>query len=122
MAEPEWNDRESDRDNSQENRAAEPSSHENGNQYKTRGSKQDLRIGNPSKPDIRSGIATIIFALRKPINAINKPMPAAVRCLRQSGMALTTCSRMLLSVSKTPERNTTPSAVFHGTPRPRTME
>ena len=73
-------------------------------------------------PTYVAGLAMIIFALRKPINAINKPMPAAVPCLRQSGMALTTCSRMLLSVSKTPERNTTPSAVFHGTPRPRTME
>jgi hypothetical protein len=56
MTEPERNARESDRHNSQENGAAEPSSHENGNQYKTRG-KQDLRIGNPSKPDIRSGIS-----------------------------------------------------------------
>src|SRR5215468_11306031 len=57
MTEPERNARESARDNSQENRAAEPSSHENGNQYKTHGRKQDRRIGNPSKPDIRSGIS-----------------------------------------------------------------
>ena len=57
MRSTERNARESDRDNSHENRAAEPSSHENGNQYKTRGSKQDLRIGNPSKPDTRSGIS-----------------------------------------------------------------
>jgi len=57
MTEPERNARESDRDDSQGNRAAEPWSHENGNQYKTRGRKQDLRIGNPSKPDLRSGIS-----------------------------------------------------------------
>ena len=53
---------------------------------------------------------------------MKKPMPAAVPCFRQSGMSLTMCSRMLVSVrsrKSVPERKTTPSAVCHGTPRPK---
>ena len=45
-----------------------------------------------------AGLATMIFALRKPMKAMKRPMPAAVPYLRQLGMPLTICSRMLVSV------------------------
>jgi hypothetical protein len=72
-----------------------------------------------------AGLATIILALRSPTKAMNRPMPAAVPCFRQSGISLTMCSRTLVSVSNRksrPDSNTTPRAVCHGTPRPITIE
>ena len=54
-----------------------------------------------------AGLATTSFASRKPTNAINIPMPAAVECFTESGMALTICSRTLVTVStrkRTPEK------------------
>ena len=67
----------------------------------------------------------MMLALRKPMNAMNRPIPAAVPYFRQSGMPLTIISRTLVRVSKRnsmPEMKTTPSAVCHGTPRPMTIE
>ena len=72
-----------------------------------------------------AGWATMILALRKPMKAMNRPIPAAVPYFRQSGMPFTIISRTLVSVSRRksmPEMNTTPSAVCQGTPRPMTIE
>ncbi len=57
----------------------------------------------PSATNV-DGFATMIPALRKPTKAMKRPMPAAVPYFRQSGMPLTICSRMFVSV-RTQEQN-----------------
>ena len=66
------------------------------------GSGNDL-VSRQALPRLTNvaGFATTSFALRSPTNAMNRPMPAAVPCFRQSGMPLTICSRTLVSVSST---------------------
>ena len=78
----------------------------------------------PSPTNV-DAFATIMLAFRNPTNAMKSPMPAAVPCFRQSGIPLTICSRTFVSVrikNSNPDRNTTPSAVCHGTCRPITIE
>src|ERR1700686_536534 len=70
------------------------------------------------RPTNVAELETINFALRIPTKAMNIPIPAAVECFRQSGMPLTICSRTRVTVrtrKSTPEKNTTASAVRHGT-------
>src|ERR1700675_2799006 len=70
------------------------------------------------RPTNVAELETISFALRIPTKAMNIPIPAAVECFRQSGMPLTICSRTRVTVrtrKSTPEKNTTASAVRHGT-------
>lgn len=72
-----------------------------------------------------AGFATTSLALRRPTKAMNMPIPAAVECFSPSGMPLTICSRTRVTVSRTnrtPEKNTTPSAVRQGMPMPRQTE
>ncbi len=69
-----------------------------------------------------AGLPTTSFALRNPTNAINIPIPPAVACFNPSGIPFTICSRTRVTVSSTnstPEKNTAPSAVCHGTCIPR---
>ncbi len=78
----------------------------------TEGSAKFPRLTNVA------GFATTSFALRNPTNAMNIPIPPAVACFNPSGIPFTICSRTRVTVSSTnstPEKNTAPSAVGHGT-------
>ena len=68
-----------------------------------------------------AGLATIIPALRNPISAMNSPMPLATAAYISRGMESTIGRAAPASASTknaSPERNTAPNAVSHGTPIP----
>ena len=72
---------------------------------------------------IVAGLGTTMPALRSPIIAMNRPIPAATAAYSSFGIASTINWRMPASVrirNATPERNTAPSAVCHGIPIPLT--
>ena len=64
-----------------------------------------MTCGSENRPKATkvAGWATMILALRKPMKAMNRPMPAAVPYFRQSGMPFTIISRTLVRVSKKEE-------------------
>ena len=64
-------------------------------------------------------------ALTSPMKAMNRPIPAAMACLSELGIASITISRTRRKVSRkktTPETNTAANATCHDTPRPSTTE
>ena len=68
-----------------------------------------------------AGSDTMMPALRSPMNAMKSPTPAATAAYSSDGIAATIACRRPVSVrikNATPERNTAPSAVCHGTPMP----
>ncbi len=70
-----------------------------------------------------AGLETITPASLRPMKAMNSPTPPATAANSDRGMALTTSCRTPATVrirKATPERNTQPSAVSHGTPMPLT--
>lgn len=80
-------------------------------------------VGLPSEPRVTivASFGTTIPAVRSPRNARNVPMPAVIASLRLMGIAMTIALRApmtLRTTNSTPEMNTAPSAVCHGTPIP----
>jgi hypothetical protein len=71
------------------------------------------------------GDATISPAHCRPIAAINRPMPAAIACLSDAGMAVISRSRSpmpAVRMKTRPAIATPPSAICHGTFMPMTTE
>ena len=71
------------------------------------------------------GAATINPAHCRPTIAINNPMPAAMACLREAGIAVISRSRKPIPAVRmkiAPAMATAPSATRHGTLMPRTTE
>src|SRR5215471_15392926 len=70
-----------------------------------------------------AGLGAMMPELRKPMNAMNRPTPAATAAYNSNGIAERMSWRTPSSVSNrnaTPDRNTAPSATCHGTPMPLT--
>ena len=72
-------------------------------------------------PTAVPGSLTINPAFCSPMNAMKRPMPAAIACFMLGLIAFITASRAPASDStrnSTPDTNTAPSAVAHGTTAP----
>ncbi len=70
---------------------------------------------------IVAGSDLTIPALRKPIKAMNKPIPALTAAYKAGGIAAMITCRIPAKVrirNATPDRKTAPSAVSHVTPIP----
>ncbi len=68
-----------------------------------------------------AGLSTTMPTLRSPMMIRNSPTPAEIATLSVRGMASIIHSRTGVSeraTNRTPERNTAPRAVCHGTPMP----
>ena len=71
-----------------------------------------------------AGLSTMRPAFFSPMNAMNRPIPAATALFSGSGTALMIASRTRNTVNSrnsNPEARTTPRASFQSTPMPRTM-
>ena len=67
----------------------------------------------------RVALSTTILAFCKPINAMNRPMPALTACFRLTGMTLTTASlspRKDMAINNTPLQKITPEATSGAMP------
>lgn len=82
-------------------------------------------LGDWMSPSVTmvAGDAAITPAPFRPMMARNRPTPAEIASFSECGIALTISSRifrLVMATKITPEMNTAPSAVSHGTPMPLT--
>src|SRR5712691_11217125 len=109
-------------ENPDQNRAANLARHQDHHERQTNQATCTSWSEKRPSPTNVAELATTSLALRSPTKAMNMPIPAAVEYFRQSGIPLTICSRMRVTVrirKNTPEKKITPRAVCHGMCMPR---